>query len=158
MRADDVNRRALRGILGRSGPRRPSLRRRDRRVVLERVEKADSHTLGSMRLPGGMRLHTIEPPWRDNRVNESCIPPGRYLCRLRQSPRFGRRYWLQDTEPRTFILAHAGNTSRHTRGCILPGMRRGWLGGRRAVLNSRRAVRVLEHGMGFEPFWLEIEE
>ena len=158
MHSPDVNAAALRQILDPRGPLGPSRRRRDREVTLERVEAADGHTLGSLRLPGGLRLWTLEPPWRDNRFNESCIPPGRYLCRLRQSPRFGLRYWLQGTEPRSFILAHSGNIARHTRGCILPGMRRGWIGGKRAVLVSRRAVRILEAGMGFEPFWLEITE
>ena len=166
MLASNVNDKALRSILTADpaktreailGPRRPSLRRRDLRVGLERVEAADGHTLGRLRLPGGLRLWTLEPPWRDNRVNESCIPAGRYLCVLRQSPRFGLRYWLQDTDPRSYVLAHAGNLPRHTRGCILPGMRRGWLGGQRAVLNSRRALRILESGMGGRPFWLEID-
>ncbi len=126
-----------------------------RTATLERVERADGHTLGRF-VASGLDLHTIEPPWRDNERGRSCIPPGNYHCVRRRSPRYGETYWLQDTEPRSFILIHAGNVARHTKGCILPGQRVGWLSGKRAVLVSRSAVREIEEHFDGAPFDLEI--
>ena len=126
------------------------------RALLERHERTDAHTLGRL-VAGDQVWVTMEPPWRDNAPNVSCIPPGVYGVRLRQSPRFGLRYWLQGTAPRTFVLIHAGNTVRHTLGCILPGMRAGWIGDKRAVLVSRRAVgQIEEYFRGVDEWDLEI--
>lgn len=126
-----------------------------RSALLERVEKTGEHTLGRLRA-AGLDLWTMEPPWADNAVGSSCIPAGAYECTRRRSPRFGLTYWLNNTDPRTFILFHSGNLARHTRGCILPGQRVGWIDRKRAVLLSRTAVRALEYCFKGESFWIEI--
>ncbi len=121
-------------------------------MTLTRDETGIDGTFGTLSF--GEDVHqTCEPPWKDNRARLSCIPPGTYRIRLHQSPRFGRTALVVGTEPRTHILTHAGcvggDTERgrhtHTLGCVLQGMRRGWLtvnGHRqRAVLVSRVAVR-----------------
>jgi len=135
------------------------------RLLLRRVETSAEGTVGNLALPDGGALATMEPPWRDNRRGLSCLPPGDYPCVWRQSPRYGRCYWLQDTAPRTFVLIHSGNlggdTERglktHTKGCILPGLRAGRLGGQRAVLASKAAVRRLCEALDGAEFLLRIE-
>lgn len=112
-------------------------------------------TIGVFVLHGrpGAPLWTIEPPWKDNAIGLSCIPPDEYLVEPHVSPRYGECYIVTGTAPRTFILRHGGNVGgdkelgfhTHTLGCILPGMRRGWLTvkGKRqqAVLASKTACR-----------------
>ena len=107
---------------------------------------------------GDHALHTIEPPWRNNEIGKSCIPAGKYRCTMRKSPRYGWKYWLLGTEPRTFILIHGGNLPKHTQGCILPGKRQGRLNGARAVLNSKAAVSMLHEHFEREDFMIEIRE
>ena len=124
-------------------------------AILKRIESSTKHTLG-MLFAGGRSFYTIEPPWLYNAFRISCIPTGKYICIRRKSPRFGWRYWLQDTDPRTYVMIHPGNIAKHTQGCILLGARKGWLGGRRAVLMSRYAVREFEEHLGRRPFELEI--
>ena len=126
-----------------------------RETTLIRYEHADTHTRGLLSI-GGQALHTIEPPWKDNQIGESCIPTGKYECHMRKSPKYGFKYWLQDTDPRTFVLIHGGNLARHTMGCILPGMRKGKLSGQAAVLNSRRAVGLIHEYFQLEAFMLRI--
>ena len=64
----------------------------------------------------------LEPPWRENRTGESCIPCGLYGLAPRTSARYGRHLLVEGTEPRAIILFHAGNVPRDTRGCLLPGL------------------------------------
>ena len=124
-------------------------------AYLVRRERATGYTLGHL-FARGFSCWTMEPPWRDNALGLSCIPPGPYVCVWRLSPARGWCYWLQGTAPRTWVLIHSGNLARHTMGCILPGMRAGWLGGSRAVLNSRRAIALLGRHFEEEAFRLWI--
>lgn len=99
----------------------------------------------------GFWAYTLELPWQDNRPRVSCIPPGSYVARLRNSPKFGRVYEICDVPGRSDVLIHAGNFAgdraaglvSHVEGCVLLGKARGILGGQRAVLLSRPAVREL---------------
>lgn len=75
-------------------------------------------TVGVLTLPDGTELETLEPPWRDNKVNVSCIPEGHYkFCR----DKHGRFQWwrILDVEGRTAIEFHEGSKPEHTQGCIL---------------------------------------
>jgi len=65
---------------------------------------------------------TLEPPWRQNERNRSCIPPGRYQLIPHESSRFGNVWLVDDVPGRTGILIHAGNRVEDTDGCILPGI------------------------------------
>ena len=140
-----------------------------RHALLTRDETSDHGTLGRLRLGADEALlHAIEPPWRDNRRNVSCIPAGRYLCVPHVSPRFGRCLLVSGVPGRSHILFHAGNVGgdrslglhTHTHGCLLPGLRRSSLVVRgrrqRAVLASRTALRHLMAWAGGRPFPLEI--
>ncbi|GJM64903.1 DUF5675 family protein [Persicobacter diffluens] len=119
-------------------------------VDLYRVISSWEGTLGLCVLPfGGYTFFTIEPPWRGNQRQISCIPPGEYQCKIRYSRRFGWCYHLTDVEGRSWILTHSGNVAgatdrgfkSHSLGCILFGEKRGRLWGQLAVLNSKKAMR-----------------
>ena len=125
-------------------------------AILTRIESTDTHTMGILEF-GSIKLFTMEPPWLNNEACISCIPVGVYPCILRQSPRYGWKYWLQNTEPRTYVLIHGGNLVKHTMGCILPGLRKGLINGQPAVLTSKAAVSRLQDYFENQPFKLEIK-
>jgi hypothetical protein len=83
----------------------------------------------------GLKLHTIEKPWRDNAAWISCIPEGAYQVVPWASPKFGACFKLLGTEPRTDILIHTGNTSKDVSGCIAVG-----LSGERGFVSSSRSA------------------
>lgn len=138
-----------------------------RRAVLARDASGDEGTLGVLTAPG-LAVHVIEPPWRDNRANRSCIPAGVYRVAPHVSPRYGRCLLVAEVQGRSHILIHAGNVGgdvelgmhTHTKGCLLPGLRRGRLKvkGRvqAAVLSSRTAVRHVMAWAAETPFELEV--
>jgi hypothetical protein len=64
---------------------------------------------------------TLELPWLDNAPYISCIPVGIYDVKKRWSPRFGFHFHILDVEGRTWILMHAGNFFKNTKGCTLVG-------------------------------------
>ena len=139
------------------------------RAVLRRQLQGDHGTLGLLSGPGLAPLCIMEPPWRGNRRNRSCIPAGLYEVVPHLSPRFRRCLLVMQVPGRSHILFHAGNLGgdvalgwhTHTQGCLLPGLRRGRLtvDGRRqaAVLASRTAFRHLMDWAQDEPFILEID-
>ena len=139
-----------------------------RRATLIRELTGDEGTLGVLAAPGLDPVHVMEPPWRDNRRNRSCIPTGTYVVLPHVSPRFGRCLLVTDVPARSHILFHAGNVGgdvekgyhTHTHGCLLPGLRRGAIDvkGRRqlAVVSSRTAFRHVMSWAGDKPFTLEI--
>lgn len=91
-------------------------------------------------------FNTLELPWRDNKRNQSCIPPGEYECdymRRSASGKYKGCFHVKNVPGRSQILIHNGNLPAHTKGCILIGRRRGSLAGHPAVLNSISALRDL---------------
>ena len=64
---------------------------------------------------------TLEPPWRNNEKNISCIPAGIYNCAFHISPKFGPTYEVKEVPDRSHILFHKGNYTHNTKGCILVG-------------------------------------
>lgn len=135
-------------------------------VQLLRIRRSDQGTIGILSTPYGFNCHTLELPWRDNKNNISCIPPGEYLTRIRISPKYGEVYHVQKVPNRTFILIHSGNWAgdvdkgyrTHVNGCILLGLKRGFLDGQVAVLNSRLAVTRFMRNMNNSDFILNIIE
>jgi hypothetical protein len=117
-------------------------------------------TLGTMVLPDGTTIKTLEPPWLNNRSNVSCIPAGTYNCEWLQRSASGKykRCWHVTGVPgRVGILIHAGNRLAHTLGCILPGKKHGYLGGQDAVLSSKSALNMLRKQLEGKPFVLSVE-
>lgn len=133
-------------------------------VDLIRVGSSTHGTRGVLLFDGEPLVVTIEPPWRDNLPNISCIPAGEYECLWHHSPTFGWCYEVQDVPGRSAILIHAGNVGgdrnlglkTNTYGCILPGTRFGTLWGQRAVLASRTALTKLHNRLQQQPFTLRI--
>lgn len=130
---------------------------------ISRVESTDEGTFGVVALKG-MSCYSVELPWRDNQRQVSCIPTGKYLCKLVNSPRFGKVYQVTGVPGRSNILIHpanvAGDVSKgfktELQGCIALCGRLGWIKGQRAGLLSRPTVAQFMSIMGGNPFELEI--
>ena len=88
------------------------------------------------------KIYTLEPPWKDNKRNKSCIPFGGYKAKIMPSGVSKKAPYphieVMGTEPRTDILFHRGNYVKDTKGCILPGM--GFIADKPMVTNSRVAM------------------
>ncbi len=138
------------------------------RTRLVRDESSDHGTIGVLHARGlPSPVHIMEPPWRENRRNRSCIPAGTYEVVPHVSPRFGRCLLVTGVPDRSHVLFHSGNVGgdvekgfhTHTHGCLLPGMRRGRIDVRgrrqRAVLVSRTAMRHIL-AWASRPFELEV--
>lgn len=87
-----------------------------RRHRLTRFDANRDGTLGRFE-----QWRTLEEEDQGNRRNVSSIPPGVYLCRRHQSPKFGETFLVTGVPGRSFILFHSGNTEEATDGCILVG-------------------------------------
>lgn len=136
-------------------------------TTLTRQHPSDQGTEGEFVCPAvNLATFTLELPWRNNQPCISCIPPGTYICRLVKSPKFGMVFQVLDVEGRTHILHHSGNFAgdkekgfrTHVLGCILHGLKRGYIDGQQAVLLSRNAMRKLHKALGNRQFKLTIKE
>jgi hypothetical protein len=130
---------------------------------------SDHGTIGILACPEkGFSCRTMEPPWKNNRSNHSCIPAGEYIVKIRMSPKYGKVYHVKDVDGRSYILYHSGNVggdrekglSSHTWGCILLGKYLGKLRIKgkiqRAVLYSKPTVRRFMELMEYQDFKLII--
>ena len=90
---------------------------------LIRVSTGDHGTFGVLMEEGMPFALTLEPEWKDNQKNISCIPAGEYYCHDINSTRFGYTFEIQQVPDRTHILFHVGNFTKDTKGCILIGER-----------------------------------
>lgn len=136
-----------------------------RTAYLKRIAASDHGTEGVVTVPEfGFSCFSMELPWRNNQNRLSCIPKGSYTVVIRNSPKFGWTFHVTNVEGRSYILFHSGNYAgdtqkglkTHSHGCILLGKSKGFLGGQRAVLNSRVAVSEFQRLMNNEPFKLVI--
>lgn len=136
------------------------------KAILVRNPSTKYGTHGALMVPElGFSCFTAEPPWKNNRKQVSCIPPGTYIVQIRNSPKYGKVFHLTGVEGRTYILIHSGNFSgdmelglrSHTMGCILLGQKRGWLAKQLSVLNSRITVTRFMNLMGTNKFELTIQ-
>jgi Family of unknown function (DUF5675) len=65
--------------------------------------------------------HTIELPWKNNKLEVSCIPEGRYELVKRYSPKLKWHLWVQNVPNRDLILIHPYNDAmKEAKGCIAP--------------------------------------
>jgi hypothetical protein len=118
-------------------------------VYLLRRISSDDRTLGTLLVFDGLtmqaRFSTLEPPWRENKPNVSCIPAGVYTIKPRSSPKFDEHLIVDDVPGRSYILAHRGNTPADTEGCVLVGMGHQDIDkdGKTDVFSSRAAMGLL---------------
>jgi len=112
-------------------------------IDLIRIENnpADG-TFAVIKINGHAFCAAIEPPWKNNQEDISCIPCGCYIMHLVESKSFGTVYEVQDVDDRSDIYFHWGNFCTDTEGCILLGDSFGLLftqqysRGKRGVRNS----------------------
>lgn len=107
----------------------------------------------------GEIFHTLERPWLNNRVNQSCISAGTYdvdFLPRSSSGKYRNVFCLRSVPGRSGILIHSGNTVNHSKGCLIIGKRRGVLAAKRAVLNSKTALYELVDLMAKESFVIHI--
>lgn len=134
-------------------------------TYIKRTHTGDEGTFGVFSIPSlKFSCFVLELPWRDNKAKRSCIPPGRYLVRIRQSPKYGRIFHLTDVQGRSYILIHWGNFAgdvlkgwrSNSEGCLLFGEKVGTIKGQRAILNSRVTVQRFMTVINSDTFYLNI--
>lgn len=139
------------------------------RAILIRSDSTDQGTFGKLFFDG-VTLNTLELPWRDNRRQISCIPPGEYGCEIVRSPRFGTVYRVKNVQARDHVLIHPANLAgdaalgwtTELQGCIALGEKTGAMlnnAGKmqRAIFVSRPAVNKLMTWAKGQAFTLEIK-
>jgi len=117
-------------------------------VDLIRIEDGPEGTFGVLRVDRKAFCVTLEPPDKKNQKRISCIPEGVYLCSRYMSPKYGMTFEITDIPNRDFVLFHAGNVVRHTKGCVILAQYFGKLMGDRAVLNSGNTFKRFMKCMG----------
>ena len=118
-------------------------------AVLQRIHTCEDGTLSRITVDGQFVCFATELPWRDNKVNESCIPAGRYKLAWELSPREGPRLHVQDIPKRSHVMFHPANWQRECRGCIFPAFAIGHVGdgadkGYVSLPSSTKATEKLE--------------
>jgi len=91
------------------------------KATLKRITDGEDQALGVLLIGEHAVCLTLELPWRNNEKNISQIPEGKYICRMVDSPKFGKTFEVCDVPNRGHILFHKGNYARDTQGCILLG-------------------------------------
>jgi len=98
---------------------------------------------------------TLENPYLDNKPYISSIPCGIYHCKEFNGVKYKNVWEILNVAGRSSILFHNGNTSKHTKGCILVGQAYGFIKDDIAVLNSQTTLTFLQRTLPKE-FILEI--
>ena len=89
---------------------------------LTRIAANSKHgTFGVLTIDGSPLCVTLEPYWRSNKRDISCIPTGSYDCEHFSSSKHPNTYIVKNVEGRSNILFHVGNTINDTSGCLLLG-------------------------------------
>jgi hypothetical protein len=107
---------------------------------LLRLEMNCTETVGVLMLNKKLFCYILEPPKKDNKRGESCIPTGQYICKRYNSTKYGYPcLQVLNVANRDYIAIHAGNTVKDTKGCLIPGTYTGYINKVRAVLRSKAA-------------------
>ena len=111
-------------------------------LTLKRIALLNHSTFGVLfnedKIPFAL---TVERPWLNNKVGESCIPLGdMYVCNRVVSPKFGLTYEVI-VEGRSKILFHKGNISDDSHGCIILGEQFEFINGKPGVLASKKGFK-----------------
>lgn len=126
---------------------------------LPRLVTGTSGTFGVLQLNDVILCGTLELPWKGNRVQESCIPPGTYRLKRINSPKHGITFGIMDVDGRSNCLIHSANKPSQLLGCIALGEQFGYLDGKPALLASGDAMREFMTVMtGYDDAYLTIVE
>lgn len=143
-----------------------------KKVLLKRTETSPQGTFGKLYYDGTLVCYTGELPKHAgnpdvlNERRTDCIPTGTYICKIKQSPKFGTVYRLENVPNRSEILIHKGNYAGNKQkgfksdieGCILLGTSIGILSNQKAIVNSKSAFDKFMKLMNNEPFEIIITE
>lgn len=92
------------------------------KLTLVRFNKDTDKTLGMLFIEKDLECYTLEPPWKDNEKNISCIPKGEYKYKKYKSKKYNCTCLaLYSVPKRNYISIHYGNYPWDTEGCILLG-------------------------------------
>jgi hypothetical protein len=129
-----------------------------RHATLLRYFQNVNATLGvfNLQMPNAPLFWTIERPWLNNKVGESCIPEGRYIVKPFSGMKYKDVYEVTNVEGRTAILIHTANKADQLQGCIAPGLSTGYMGNVMAVMNSQAALNKIITLLDYEPFTLDV--
>jgi len=125
---------------------------------LFRYYKTNKETLGLLLLDE-LAVYTLEDADRNNQKFVSCIPEGSYLVtKVARSPsgKIRNGFLVEKVPGREGIYIHSGNTALEIEGCILVGLRQGVLNEKLAVLDSVKAMALLNSRLP-EKFFLKIK-
>mgnify|MGYP003417301552 CR=1 FL=1 len=90
-------------------------------LCLYRTRHTPTETLGVLVFAGIPLAFTLEPPWKNNETDVSCIPTGVYPIEKFFHEKFGQTLHIAHVSDRTGIYFHCGNWSTDTKGCPLIG-------------------------------------
>lgn len=133
-------------------PKRPM-----RKVTLTRYETGPEGTYSNVVTDSGYAVYGMELPWKDNKVDESCIPEGVYECGIGESPKFGKVYGVKKVPNRSDVLFHPANWIRQLLGCIALGRAVGIVMGIKGLMSSKDAVAGFVADLDGEPFELTVK-
>lgn len=128
------------------------------KAKLIRYKRTSKETLGCL-IINDQVFYILEPTWKNNQRNVSCIPAGIYQVNYLAKSNSGKYrpcFHITNVINRVSILIHNGNVYKHTKGCLIIGMREGILSNNLAVLNSRYALRKLVQVTNKQNFELEV--
>jgi hypothetical protein len=127
-------------------------------AALVRYFQNEQSTLGCFNIQGldAPLFWTIERPWLNNKVGQSCIPQGRYLVKPFSGMKYKDVYEITDVEGRTAILIHAANKASELQGCVALGLATGYMGDELAVMSSQAALNKMITIMEYESFTLDV--
>jgi hypothetical protein len=132
-------------------------------ITLERFAYTPMGTFGVLTFDD-FKCYTVERPWQNNDVGQSCIPEGNYFIQRYTSPKFGKVYAIYGgtvsvyPDPnctRSAVLIHPANVSSDLQGCIGLGDSLGYVKDQWAVLNSSVTLKAFYdkiHAMDNIPF------
>ena len=116
-------------------------------ITIERFAYTPHGTFGKLIFPE-FECFTVERPWLDNKIRESCIPEGEYPLKLGMYNRGGyAAYEVMEVPNRSLIKIHIGNTIDDVIGCIAPGKSLGYLEKKWAVTSSKKAFNEFMRAM-----------
>jgi hypothetical protein len=115
--------------------------------MLERFAYTPMGTFGKI-IFEEFECFTVERPWLDNKVRQSCIPEGSYTLQLGMYNRGGYpAYEVMNVPDRSLIKIHMGNTMDDIVGCIAPGKSLGFLERKWGVTSSKKAFQEFMSAM-----------
>ena len=87
-----------------------------------RREYFKTYTKGTLTLPDGTELFSLELPWLNNRHYVSCIPEGEYFF-MRDTHGRHTYFRVLNVPGRSAIEFHPANNTSQLQGCIAPCLR-----------------------------------